>query len=173
MAGLLKRATGMPHHGARLISEQDTRRAVLTVQADRQHQGHSYWGFSGDFVHSNKPNLMVHMRVLQVAVRYQVEGLKELAFDEFTVEACTFWNRDDFADALQVLVWSGNCIDERLTDIACQVLCQHRELLQDETVQELLQSNNLAYDLLMYQEKIGMERVIALSELSLYPSSRW
>ena len=104
--------------------------------------------------------------MIHLAQKYQVDGLKNLAIDHFVCEATQVWDRGDFLRALDT-IYRREEVDEDVKLAVCQSLCQRRELLRHETVRDLLQFSSLAYDLLMYQETIGMERVMELSGMHL------
>jgi hypothetical protein len=102
---------------------------------------------------SQPDTLMIdHIAVFDLAVKYQIEGLRNLAAQKFKLSAETNWDHKDFVDAVAA-VHESTAVprnNSQLRDIVLDIFYEHIDaLMEKEEIDALLRVNSrLAYDLL-------------------------
>lgn len=86
-----------------------------------------------------------------MAVKYHIDGLRDLAAQKFKAEVDKHWNHEDLAHAIHVIYTSTADEVTQLRETAAGVLSNHpKELLEKAEIATVLRSiNGLAYDLLL------------------------
>lgn len=109
--------------------------------------------------HAKKSHLVEHVKVLAIAMKYQVDALQTLAFDRFEADCPRYWNNTDFVQACE-LAYSAVLEDApKVRKVVVDVLHKRRsQLLDRPDIQSLLRGTpDLSADLLMrdqYQEVV-------------------
>jgi high-affinity K+ transport system ATPase subunit B len=75
-------------------------------------------------------NIIEHAKVFAIAVKYQVDGLRDLAAEKFKRSAKVFWDHEDFAHAIFVVHNSTSDGVSKLRDIVADTLCEHFDKLK-------------------------------------------
>ncbi len=97
------------------------------------------------------PNLIIHTMVYALADKYFVKGLKELALEKFEKETERYWDTEEFLQAVKMVYTSTGDGDRELRDAVLRTLHQRNSLLGYKTTKQVLkQTEDLAYDLLMF-----------------------
>jgi hypothetical protein len=78
----------------------------------------------------------------EVADKYDVEGLKELAREKFKLNCNTFWDDDTFSTAAHYAFCTTMADDKGLRDIVSSTISEHMELIQKAEIQTLLAEHN-------------------------------
>ncbi|KAH6686625.1 hypothetical protein F5X68DRAFT_240055 [Plectosphaerella plurivora] len=104
---------------------------------------------------SNAPNIVNHLRVVQLADFCQVEGLKALAIIKFKAAAIKFWRHPEFFEAAVKIFGFATSESVQLRKIMVNVFMDHRPLLNNPDFQELARNSALAFELLMEVQKDG------------------
>jgi hypothetical protein len=87
--------------------------------------------------------------MFEIADKYDVIGLKQLAREKFLRAAAVFWNSDEFAPAAHYVFSTTPETDKGLRDIVSKLVSQHMSLLNKPEVEALLtEFNGLALSLL-------------------------
>jgi hypothetical protein len=91
-----------------------------------------------------------HAKVFAMAVKYQVDGLRDLATTKFKQSVQTSWNHEDFAHASFVIYDSTPEDVSQLREIVANTLHNHFSELKDKPEVETVVCGNphLAYALL-------------------------
>lgn len=85
----------------------------------------------------------------EIADKYEVVGLKELAKEKFSRSCNHFWNTSDFHVAANHAFSTTPEDDSGLRDLVSQTIAKHMELAQIFEIRELLmQFNGLALGIL-------------------------
>ncbi|KAF1953420.1 hypothetical protein CC80DRAFT_420445, partial [Byssothecium circinans] len=85
--------------------------------------------------------MLLHSKVYEVAEKYQVTELKELAAKKFSLACGLHWEKDEFVDALRHACISTVTEDKGLRTTLAKTVADHMELLKKEAVKELLSEN--------------------------------
>jgi hypothetical protein len=102
---------------------------------------------------SQPETLMIdHIAIFDLAVKYQIDGLRDLAAEKFKLSAETNWKHKDFVDAINAIPQHNS----DLRDIVLDILCEHIDTaLDNKEIDALLRVNSrLAYDLLKRVRKV-------------------
>jgi hypothetical protein len=93
--------------------------------------------------------LLLHAKLYEIADKYDVSGLKELAREKF-LRACTqFWSSELFAPAAHYAFSTTPEKDKGLRDVISNIISQHMTLLNKPAVEALLtEFNGLALGVL-------------------------
>jgi hypothetical protein len=78
----------------------------------------------------------------EIADKYDVEGLKELAHEKFKLSCNTFWDDDTFSIAAHYAFCTTMADDKGLRDIVSSTISEHMELIQKAEIQTLLAEHN-------------------------------
>lgn len=94
--------------------------------------------------------LVEHARVFAMAIKYQIDGLRQLAAKKFKQTASVHWNHEDFAHAIHVVYTSTVDDVQELRAIVADTINDHLNDLQDKDEIEVVVSSlgGLAYSLL-------------------------
>jgi hypothetical protein len=93
--------------------------------------------------------LMLHAQMYEIADKYDVTGLKELAREKFLRACAKYWNDDHFAPAAHHAFTSTSEDDYGLKKVVSSTISQHMALLKKPEVEALLtEFNGLALGLL-------------------------
>lgn len=106
--------------------------------------------------HVKKVHLIEHVKVLAIAMKYQVDALQTLAFDRFEADCQRYWNNKDFAQACE-LAYSAVLEDApQVRKVVADVLHNHRShLFHKPDIQSLLRETpGIAFDLLVRDQDI-------------------
>ncbi|KAI0096202.1 hypothetical protein GGR51DRAFT_553681 [Nemania sp. FL0031] len=94
--------------------------------------------------------LVLHVLIYALAEKYNIQGLKASALEEFKAAVTEQWDADGFLEAAREAYLSTVEADRGMRDIVVDTFCARRELLDQEETQELLKEVGLlAYDLLI------------------------
>jgi uncharacterized Ntn-hydrolase superfamily protein len=98
-----------------------------------------------------KSCLIEHAKVFAMAVKYQAEGLRELAAVKFKAAASTHWEHKDLPSAITIVYTSTTDDVLELHQVVEDVLHDHFDALQGrEELAEIVRSTTgLAYSLLV------------------------
>ena len=97
----------------------------------------------------SSPQLLTHSKMYEIADKYEVVGLKELAKEKFSRSCNHFWNTSDFHVAANHAFSTTPEDDSGLRDLVSQTIAKHMELAQIFEIRELLmQFNGLALGIL-------------------------
>jgi hypothetical protein len=98
--------------------------------------------------------LLLHAEMYEVADKYEVNGLKELAREKFAWACGVYWNSKHFALAAHHAYSTTPAEDKGLREVVCKTLFEHMELLDKPEVEEVLSEfNDLAVGLLKMHAK--------------------
>lgn len=96
-------------------------------------------------------HLTTHVKMFAMAAKYQVPALHNLSFEKFMIEAARYWNKDEFARAVELIYDISPIASSELRKKAVGIVHRHRDaLLARDSFASLLQTvPNLARDLLL------------------------
>ena len=99
-------------------------------------------------------HIVEHAKVFAMAVKYQVNGLRDLATLKFKQSAMTDWDHDNFAYAIPIVYKSTPEDIPQLREIVADTIHEHFDVLKDKATIEAVVCNipHLAYDLLKRDE---------------------
>jgi hypothetical protein len=99
---------------------------------------------------TSKVHLIEHAKVFALAVKYQADGLRELAISKFKESIEANWNHEDLSHAIHIVYQSTTDDVTELRDIVTDTVHDHfDELNGQETVKAVVSSiASLAYGLL-------------------------
>jgi hypothetical protein len=101
-------------------------------------------------VEGDASQLLIHVKMYEMADKYDVIGLKALSREKFHWACIKFWDRAEFAEAAYHAYTSTPDDDKGLRSIICTVLSNHMSLLLKAEVKGLVtEFNGLAFNLLM------------------------
>lgn len=91
-----------------------------------------------------------HAKVFAIAVKYQIDGLRDLAASKFKEAATSYWNHDDFAHSIHIAFNSTAEEVTQLRKVVSDILHKHFDDLEDKPEVEAVVCNipRLAYALL-------------------------
>lgn len=103
--------------------------------------------------------LLLHAKMYEVADKYDVTGLDQLAREKFLRAATEFWDTEHFAPAAHYAFSTTPEEDKGLRDVVSNIISQHMALLKKPAVESLLiEFNGLAVGLLKARAKdLGWE----------------
>lgn len=82
--------------------------------------------------------LLSHAILYEIADKYDVKGLKELAREKFSRACAKFWDTEEFVAAAKH-AWSTTPIEDRgLREVIIKTIAEHMNLLNKPDVMELL-----------------------------------
>jgi hypothetical protein len=98
-----------------------------------------------------------HIAVFELAVKYQMDGLREIAAEKFKLSAELNWDDEDFVHAV-VLMQDSTTIhgaNMQLREIVLNILYEHIDtLITKEKIEALMRANaSLAYEVLKRARK--------------------
>ncbi|KAF1831388.1 hypothetical protein BDW02DRAFT_56675 [Decorospora gaudefroyi] len=98
--------------------------------------------------------LLLHAKMYEIADKYDVDGLKELAREKFTWACSVYWDSQHFATAAHHAYSTTPDEDKGLREIVSKTLFEHMDLIDKPEVDALLNKfNGLAVGLLKMQMK--------------------
>jgi hypothetical protein len=83
-----------------------------------------------------------HAKMYEIADKYDVVGLKDLAREKFKLSCCTFWDKDEFSIAAHYAFSTTMADDKGLRDIISSTIADHMQLIQKPEIQALLSEHN-------------------------------
>jgi hypothetical protein len=99
--------------------------------------------------------LLVHAKMYEVADKYEVDALKELAREKFAWACGVYWNSEYFAPAAHYAYSTTPDEDMGLREIVIKALFEHLGLLDKPEVEAvLIEFNGLAVGLLKLRAKM-------------------
>ena len=117
--------------------------------------------------------LIEHAKVFAIAVKYQIDGLRDLAASKFEDAATAHWKHDDFAHAVHVAFNSTAEEVTQLREVVSDILHQHFDVLKDKPEVETVVCNipRLAYALLKRSRAGGKIESLETGEQSQFTES--
>ncbi|KAI4614133.1 hypothetical protein J4E80_006824 [Alternaria sp. BMP 0032] len=109
---------------------------------------------------TNRTTLLVHSKMYEIADKYDVNGLKDLARTKFSALCAIFWDKDVFAQAAEHALSSTPDSDDGLREVLRQTIISHIELLNKSDVAELLSKHtDFVFSVLrrVAEEKAGLK----------------
>jgi hypothetical protein len=98
--------------------------------------------------------LLLHAKMYEIADKYEVDGLKELAQEKFAWACGVYWHSKYFAPAAHYAYSTTPDEDKGLREVVSKTLFEHMELLDKPEVEAVLSEfNNLAVGLLKMRAK--------------------
>jgi hypothetical protein len=82
--------------------------------------------------------LLLHAKVYEIADKYDVPTLRKLACEKFERACRIYWNDAQFLVAAAHALSTTPDNDKGLRDIICRVIIVHRQLLDNQDVEKLL-----------------------------------
>ncbi|KAF4961274.1 hypothetical protein FSARC_10221 [Fusarium sarcochroum] len=107
------------------------------------------WGFSNITNSESSSHLCSHAKVYALGEKYGIRGLKALALQKFENEVEHHTESEDFLLAVKELYTSTVDEDRPLRDVVVKTMTKRTSLLNRESVQEVVKSTELGFDLLM------------------------
>jgi hypothetical protein len=93
---------------------------------------------------------LTHAKMYEIADKYDVVGLKDLAREKYKLSCSTFWDKDDFSIAAHYAFSTTMADDKGLRDIVSRTISEHMELMQKDEIKTLLaEFNGLALGILL------------------------
>lgn len=93
--------------------------------------------------------LLIHTKMYEMADKYEVVGLKELAKEKFSRSCMHFWDTSDFPVAANHVFLTTPENDEGLRDVVSQTIAKNMALIREPEIRTLLiQFNSLALGIL-------------------------
>ena len=94
--------------------------------------------------------IIEHAKVFAIAVKYQIDGLRDLAASKFKDAATAYWNHDDFAHSIHIAYNSTAEEVTQLRTVVTDILHQHSDDLEGKPEVEAIVCKipRLAYALL-------------------------
>jgi hypothetical protein len=93
--------------------------------------------------------LLTHAKMYEIADKYDVVDLKELAQTKFEVACAAYWNDDLFAVAAHHAFSTTMAHDKGLRDIVSGTICDHMELIHKPAIETLMtEFNGLSFGIL-------------------------
>ncbi|KAI4633805.1 uncharacterized protein J4E87_000971 [Alternaria ethzedia] len=100
--------------------------------------------------------LLLHVKMYEIADKYEVRGLKDLAREKFQRSCKQFWDSDVFAVAAHHVFSSTPDSDKGLRDLVSLTISKHMCLMDKPEIEALLtEFNGLAFGLLKLTRKRG------------------
>lgn len=94
-------------------------------------------------------NLCLHAKVYALGEKYGIWLLKAFALRSFEAEVESHLQSKDFLSAIEEAYTSTIEEDRRLRDVIVKTMKKHKDLLKKPSVQAIVKSTQLGYDLLM------------------------
>jgi hypothetical protein len=82
-----------------------------------------------------------HAKMYEIADKYDVVGLKDLAREKFKLSCGAFWDKDDFSTAADYVVSTTMAEDKGLREIVSSTISNHMEIIHKADIQILLSEN--------------------------------
>jgi hypothetical protein len=93
--------------------------------------------------------LIIHIRMYEIADKYLVVGLKDLAREKFDRACAKYWDDELFAPAAHHVFSTTSEYDNGLRDVVGRIISEHMILLNKPSVEALLEEcNGLAFQVL-------------------------
>jgi hypothetical protein len=100
--------------------------------------------------HGTATQLLTHVKMYEIADKYDVVGLKKLAREKFRGSCAKFWNNEIFTVAAKHVLLTTVPEDKGLRDIVSAAIFDHKELVQKPKVQALMKEfSDLALGILL------------------------
>lgn len=100
-------------------------------------------------------NLTLHAKVYALGEKYGITGLKTLAIAKFEDEVKDHWDSDDFILAVREVYTSTVDHDRPMRNVVVRALSNHLNLLDKQSVQDVIKDLSLVFDLLLHLKKEG------------------
>ncbi|KAI4664486.1 uncharacterized protein J4E88_010738 [Alternaria novae-zelandiae] len=99
---------------------------------------------------------LLHTKIYEIADKYEVKGLKDLAREKFKRSCEQFWDNDVFAVAAHHVFSTTPDSDKGLRDLVSLTISKHMCLMDKPEIEALLtEFNGLAFGLLKLTRKTG------------------
>jgi hypothetical protein len=96
-----------------------------------------------------RTQLLLHTKIYEIADKYDVHGLKDLAREKFLRASAEFWDSEEFAPAAHYAFSTTPEGDKGLRDVIINIISKHMALLNKPVIEALLtEFNGLALGLL-------------------------
>jgi hypothetical protein len=93
--------------------------------------------------------LSIHAHMYELAEKYGIHDLKDLARTKFAESVSEKWNGSEFPLAIRIVYATTPENDNGLRDVVVETISQHKELLSEGSVEEVVKDiNGLAFALL-------------------------
>jgi hypothetical protein len=99
--------------------------------------------------------LLTHAKMYEIAERYDVVGLKDLAREKFKLGCRTFWDDDAFSTAAHYAFCSTMEDDKGLRDVVSSTISEHIGLIHKAEVQTLLAEHNRLALIILLEKAYG------------------
>ena len=105
-------------------------------------------------LHGGEYQLLLHVKMYEIADKYEVRGLKDLAREKFQRSCKQFWDNDVFAVAAHHVFSTTPDSDKGLRDLVSLTISKHMGLMDKPEIEALLtEFNGLAFGLLKLTRK--------------------
>ncbi|KAK7746247.1 hypothetical protein SLS53_002205 [Cytospora paraplurivora] len=103
--------------------------------------------------------LVLHAKVYDLSKKLGINSLRALALQKFESETERQWASEDFVKAaseMSSLVTGSEIEEGKIRSIVLNVLCEHRELINNEGMESIIRGMDLAYDLVKQLTQRGL-----------------
>lgn len=105
-------------------------------------------------VNGTAEQLVIHAKMYEIADKYEVVGLKDLAKEKFSRACLKFWNNANFPVAADYAFSTTPEEDKGLRDVVCKTFSEHMSIVNRPEVEAVMKgSNGLAFSLLKLKSK--------------------
>ncbi|GAB7331566.1 hypothetical protein MBLNU13_g02951t2 [Cladosporium sp. NU13] len=113
-------------------------------------------------------SIIEHAKVFAIAVKYQIDGLRDLAASKFKDAASAHWDHDDFVRSIYVTYSSTAKEVTQLREVVAEILHQHCDDIEEDSELETALCNipRLAYDVLKRSRAKEIDGSTALAGVS-------
>jgi hypothetical protein len=88
--------------------------------------------------HDDPSDLLLHVKLYEVADKYDITGLKMLAREKFRRSCVIYWDHDSFPAALEYALSSTPDEDQGLKEIISETILAHASLLEEGAIEEII-----------------------------------
>ena len=112
--------------------------------------------------------IIEHAKVFAIAVKYQIDGLRDLAASKFRDAASAHWDHDDFVHSIYITYNSTAEEVTQLREVVAEILHQHFDHIEEESELESALCNvpRLAYEVLKRSRAEGRDGSAELAGVS-------
>ncbi|KAF9869403.1 BTB/POZ domain-containing protein [Colletotrichum karsti] len=133
--------------------------AVLEAKQSPAHRVEEFVSKSNGVEAAANKSLVLHANVYALSRKYDISGLRSLAFDKFKSEADSQWQTEEFLHAANKIYTScSDCDDDRkMKDVVVGMITRHGELMDQAEMQKVMRTlpKDMMFDILMQVRQQG------------------
>lgn len=151
--------TGIPNPDVDTVESREDESAPLGQRPVAANEPGGHAPPAEDPTVQKEGGLVLHAKMYDLSKKLGIDSLRALALQRFESETEDQWASEDFVKAaseMSSLVTGSEIEEGKIRSIVLNVLCEHRELIDNEGMESIIRGMDLAYDLVKQLTQRGL-----------------